>query len=201
MSLTIMDKETDNKEAKSHLPTRKSIQRRILENALLEKYDSTALLAGKLLWPALCFLIGLMFYSDISKLIQQLSLNLARTSKITIAGVEIEIYADSLRGSDFEAYAILGKLNREELLYVLDLGESIRQIDSSNITLDDREQVKSLKDKGILLVDEGAISSVDNTKTVVEISLTDLGERVHRELQSILINFVKSLPEEQQVQP
>lgn len=201
MSLTIMDKETDNKEAKRHLPTRKSIQRRILENALLEKYDSTALLAGKLLWPALCFLIGLMFYSDISKLIQQLSLNLARTSKITIAGVEIEIYADSLRGSDFEAYAILGKLNREELLYVLDLGESIRQIDSSNITLDDREQVKSLKDKGILLVDEGAISSVDNTKTVVEISLTDLGERVHRELQSILINFVKSLPEEQQVQP
>lgn len=196
MTTDLDDKEFDNKEPEDTLANKKSLPREILEIAFLEKYDSTAMLAGKLIWPALCFFLSLMFYSEMSNLIGQLSSNLSRTSKITIAGIELEIYANDIKISNFEAYSKIRELDKEELAEILKLGDSINQVDASYVTADYKERLKSLEEEGLLQINEGVTSAVDSTQTVVEIALTDQGRSVHKELQSILINFVLRLPEE-----
>ena len=174
-------------------PQRKrTVFSRFLENALIEKYDATIGFAGKSLWPILVFSLSLAFYPNISFLLSQLSTNLARTSKINVAGLEIEIYADSLRSSDLEAYQIIEAVSREDLLTILDLGETRLQVSLADYTPEYRAIFEELIDQELISVDSDAVS-VQNSAPVVEITLTDLGKRVHRELQSILVNFVNYL--------
>lgn len=166
---------------------------RFFNNALIDKYDVTSTLLGQLFWPLTSLLIAFIFYSDISTLIGKLSSNLSRTSRINIAGIEIEVYEDSFRGSDIEAYRIIGLLSREELLYILERGEIPFQVNSSYLLPEDKEFLEGLERRDILTMNpvEG---QAEGTDVEVSIQLTDLGVRIYEELQKIVINFVEKLP-------
>lgn len=163
-------------------------------NVLIEKYDSTTVLLGKLFWPLFALILCIIFYPKIGKLADQFSTNLSRTSRINVAGVEIEVYADSLRGSDLEAYSIIGKLNQDDLIRILKIGDSPLQVPLTSFSPEYRKKHETLENYGLLLIDTNAVSIIDDTEIIVELKLTELGLRVYRELQSILINFVTGLP-------
>jgi hypothetical protein len=174
---------------------RNTLCRRFLENVLIEKYDATVSLAGKFLWPLLILMLSIIFYPDVSDLLGQLSRNLSRTSRINVAGIEIEVYADSFRSSDLEAYKLISKISREDLIVVLELGENRLQIDPKDYTPEYSLTFKNLIELGLISIQENAVS-VQDSAPVIEIKLTDIGKRVYREIRTILINFIKNLPVE-----
>jgi hypothetical protein len=174
---------------------RNTLCRRFLENVLIEKYDATVSLAGKFLWPLLILMLSIIFYPDVSDLLGQLSRNLSRTSRINVAGIEIEVYADSFRSSDLEAYKLISKISREDLIVVLELGENRLQIDPKDYTPEYSLTFKNLIELGLISIQENAVS-VQDSAPVIEIKLTDIGKRVYREIRTILINFIKDLPVE-----
>lgn len=113
-----------------------------------------------------------------------------------MAGVEIEVYADSLRGSDFEAYEAIRELNKEEILFILERGEIPFKVQASYLTPEEINEIKIMVDKGIL--DSSSLPNPDADPTSsVNIELTDFGIRVYRELQSIIINFADQLPSDE----
>ncbi|MBD1876965.1 hypothetical protein H6F75_26120 [Nodosilinea sp. FACHB-131] len=166
---------------------------KLLNNALIERYDVTLNFISKMLWPALIFILAIIFYSDVSRLIKQVSSNLSRTSKINIAGVEIEVYADALRGSDLEAYSFIEKLNRQELLKILEISDGKTIVDPKYLDQETKNIYDSLKQYGILRIDD-TIQPPQGLDDAMEIELTDLGKRVLREIQSILVSFLNTLP-------
>lgn len=166
---------------------------KLLNNALIERYDVTLNFISKMLWPALIFMLAIIFYSDVSRLIKQVSSNLSRTSKINIAGVEIEVYADALRGSDLEAYSFIENLNRQELLEILEISDGKTIVDPKYLDQETKDIYNSLKQYGILEIDD-TIQPPQGLDDAMEIELTDLGKRVLREIQSILVSFLNTLP-------
>ena len=173
-----------------------SLLNRFLNSVLIEKYDVTINFFGKLIWPLISISVALIFYSDISKLADRLSNNLNKASRLKIAGVEIEIYADSLRGSDLDAYDVISQLNRDELLFILRRGETPLTIDYSVFTVEEINFLKALEEKKIV-VPFSIPSESDVSDSSITIQLTDFGVRIYRELQSIIINFVEGLPAEE----
>jgi hypothetical protein len=140
-------------------------------------------------------MLSIIFYPDVSDLLGQLSRNLSRTSRINVAGIEIEVYADSFRSSDLEAYKLISKISREDLIVVLELGENRLQIDPKDYTPEYSLTFKNLIELGLISIQENAVS-VQDSAPVIEIKLTDIGKRVYREIRTILINFIKDLPVE-----
>ncbi|MDJ1184323.1 hypothetical protein [Roseofilum casamattae] len=185
--------QAENTQETEQSKSKNTLSRRFLENILIDKYDITIDFIGKSLWPTLALVISILFYSDISYLVSQLSRSLSRTSKITVAEVEFEIYAESLLGSDLEVHDLISEISHQDLSLILDLGSKKLQIEIEKYTPEYRERFKSLIDRRLVSIDPNAVSVV-NSDPVVQIELTDTGKRVHRELQNIIINFVKGLP-------
>ena len=186
--------DTENLELAS-LKKEETLFRGFLVNALIEKYESTLELLSKFAWPLSVVFLSIVFYSNVSSLIDNLASNLSRTSKINIAGVEIEVYADSfIRSSDFEAAKLISELEREDLLAVLEVGENSIQLKPSQITPEYQGILDGLLQHNLVEVNNEGVSILDPSETVVEIQMTELGLRVHREIQNTLITFIKGLP-------
>lgn len=170
----------------------KGLFTRFINNALIDRYDTTATFVSKFFWPFASVLLAFIFYTDISNFVSQLSKNLSKTSKLKIAGVEIYITPEALGGSDFEAYKKISELNRDEILFILERGEAPLSVPVSYLKPEDIDQIKTLVERGIL-----SPSSLPNPNSdpnsKVEIQLTDFGIRIYRELQSIIINFSQNI--------
>jgi hypothetical protein len=165
---------------------------RFINSALIDRYDTTATFLSKLFWPFASVLLACIFYADVSNFVAQLSKNLSKTSKLKIGELEIYISPELLGGSDVEAYKKISELSREEVLFILERGEAPLEVPVSYLKPEDINQIKTLIEKGIVTP-----SSLPNPNSdlnsEIEIKLTDFGMRIHRELQSIIINFSQNI--------
>ncbi|MEO1403617.1 MAG: hypothetical protein AAFV72_20560 [Cyanobacteria bacterium J06635_1] len=189
----------DNSEPKASPQTPKKKRKlwdSIVHCAIVENYETTFSFIGKLVWPFFSLIILLLFYSDITKLLKEFSTNLSRTSRITIAGIELEIYEAAIPKKDEKAYAIIGLLTREELLLILELSDATFYLNSraDNFINEVETTAKSLQEYGLITMKYDAITPA-GVDADVEIKLTGLGIRVYEELQNLLIGIILELPE------
>lgn len=161
---------------------------KFLENALVKDYNVTTAFVEKLVWPTLILILSLVFQSDVSNFVGQLSNSLSKAGSLKVDLTAVKFQMDALKRSDSEVLKLIQEIDRNDILLLLALGRKKLQGSPKR-----QAKFQNLINSGLAYV-----KTLDTATPIIEIGLTEIGERVYEEMEVILVNFVQGLPKDEQ---
>jgi hypothetical protein len=181
--------------------TPKKLGLQVFRTMLIDEYNSTANLITKLFWPLCIFILVLIFHAEVRQVLENFSASLSRTSLIRIGDFEISISKEFF-ASDPEAFAIIQKLDQDEILVIANLATANAPVSGDNsVTFDQREKdgLRKLNERGLIVFskidEEGNSEAVLRLEDADKVEQTEMSKRVYEQLVSVLAFFVQDLPD------